>query len=304
MLLLTSFLVDVLFYEEDDEITYYKNFISKYSTITVSAIVSQLTFLPDTYIDMTQETLDNDIENLIKSIPEAAEKRRHAYPHYTLAAGIDSGEIIQNEEKRSFITEAFYKKTKIYNLSSREMILRELNSSTFLNYFFIIEDTLKNIYFQNTNTNRHIGSSKLISEILEGILNYKNIKNIFETELNMRSKFFINFLSLNRMWKLLNFIRNRLVHFNGYYDDEAITLFIQYYEKILNIYDNNDSMLISISYFIDTIEKYKKQIEETNYLIIDDTLENIIRNISIFIMESLYVSEKNANNTLERNSLS
>lgn len=304
MLLLTSFLVDILLYEEDDEITYYKNFISKYSTMTVSAIVSQLTFLPDTYIDMTQETLDNDIENLIKSIPEAAEKRRHAYSHYTLAAGIDSGEIIQNEEKRSFITEAFYKKTKIYSLSSREMIVRELNSSTFLNYFFIIEDTLKNIYFQNTNTNKHIGSSKLISEILEGILNYKNIKNIFESELNMRSKFFINFASLNRMWKLLNFIRNRLVHFNGYYDDEAITLFIQYYEKILNIYDNNDSMLISISYFIDTIEKYKKQIEKTNYLIIDDTLENIIRNISIFIMESLYVSEKNANNTLERNSLS
>lgn len=304
MLLLTSFLVDVLLYEEDDEITYYKNFISKYSTMTVSAIVSQLTFLPDTYIDMTQETLDNDIENLIKSIPEAAEKRRHAYSYYTLAAGIDSGEIIQNEEKRSFITEAFYKKTKIYSLSSREMIVRELNSSTFLNYFFIIEDTLKNIYFQNTNTNKHIGSSKLISEILEGILNYKNIKNIFESELNMRSKFFINFASLNRMWKLLNFIRNRLVHFNGYYDDEAITLFIQYYEKILNIYDNNDSMLISISYFIDTIEKYKKQIEKTNYLIIDDTLENIIRNISIFIMESLYVSEKNANNTLERNSLS
>ncbi len=304
MLLLTSFLVDVLLYEEDDEIKYYKNFISKYSTITVSAIVSQLTFLPDTYIDMTQETLDNDIENLIKSIPEATEKRRHAYPHYTLAAGIDSGKIIQNEEKRSFITEAFYKKTKIYSLSSREMILRELNSSTFLNYFFIIEDTLKNIYFQNTNTNRHIGSSKLISEILEGILNYKNIKNIFETELNMRSKFFINFLSLNRMWKLLNFIRNRLVHFNSYYDNKAITLFIEYYENILNIYDNNDSMLTSVLYFIDIIEKYKKQIEETNYLIIDDTLENIIRNISIFIMESLYVSEKNYNNTLERNSLS
>jgi len=303
MLLLTSFLVDILLYEEDDEIIFYKNFISKYSTMTVSSMVSQLAFLPDTYIDMTKETLDNDIENLIKSIPQAAERRRQAYPYYTLAAGIDSEEIIQNEEKRSFITEAFYKKTEKYNLTSREMILRELNSSTFLNYFFIIEDTLKNIYFQNTNSNEHIGSSKLISKILEGILKYKDIKNIFEAELNIRSKFFINFASLNRMWKLLNFIRNRLVHFNGYYDDEAISLFIQYYENILKMYDNNDSMLISISYFIDIIEKYKEQIEKTNYLIIDDTLENIIRNISIFIMESLYISEKNANKTLERNSL-
>jgi len=297
MLLLTSFLVDVLLYEEDDEIIYYKNFISKYSAMTVSSIVSQLTFLPDTYIDMTEETLDNDIENLIEFIPEATEKRRQVYPYYTLAAGIDSGEIIQNEEKRSFITEAFYKKTKKYSLTSREMILRELNSSTFLNYFFIIEDTLKNIYFQNTNSNEHIGSSKLISKILEDIVEHKNIKDIFERELNRRSKFFINFTSLNRMWKLLNFIRNRLVHFNSYYDDEAITLFIQYYEKILKIYYNNDSMQVSISYFMDVIDKYKKEIEETNYLIIDDTLENIIRNISIFIMESLYISEKNANKT-------
>ncbi|MGV6830571.1 MAG: hypothetical protein ACWA5P_03290 [bacterium] len=292
MLPLTSFLVDVLLYEEDDEITYYKNFIAKYSTMTISTLVSQLTFLPDTYTNMTPEALDNDIENLIKSIPKAAEKRRQAYPYYTLAAGIATGEIIQNEEERSFITEAFYKKTEKYSLTSREMILRELNNSAFLNYFFIIEDTLKKIYFQNTNSNEHIGSSKLISKILEGILNTKNIKNIFEIELHKRSKFFINLASLNRMWKLLNFIRNRLVHFNGYYDADATTLFIQYYENILKIYDNNDSMLLSISYFTDVIEKYKKEIEETNYLIIDDTLENIIRNISIFIMESLYVSEK------------
>ena len=43
---------------------------------------------------------------------------------------------------------------------------------------------------------------------------------------------------------------------------------------------------------LDVFEKHQTQIEETGYLIVDDSLENIIRNMSIFIMESLYICKR------------
>jgi len=295
MLLLTSFLVDILIPEEDENISFYNNFLSQYTSITVTAIVSQLTFSHETYTDMTKEALDNDINNMIESIPDAANQRRTAYPFYCRGAMIDPGSTIQEEENRSFISNLFIQDATKYNLSNREMVLKGLNTSAFLNYFFLFEDNIKNIYIQevsSSNTNS-LGGSKVISTALKGIIENKEIKNEFFLELNRRSKFFINYQSLNRTWKFLNFIRNRLIHYNGFYDEKAKKLFKSYYEDILKTYKNNDSMLLSIVSFSDKIEKYQIQIDTNNYLIVDDVLENIIRNTSISIMESLFICEKN-----------
>lgn len=90
----------------------------------------------------------------------------------------------------------------------------------------------------------------------------------------------------------MNFIRNRVIHYNGYYDEKAKETFNKYFNKILKVYRNVDYMKLSIGLFIDVFEKYINQLEKFDYLIIDDTMENIIRNINIFIMESLYICKK------------
>jgi hypothetical protein len=174
------------------------------------------------------------------------------------------------------------------------MILKGLNTSSFLNYFFLTEDILKNLYFEKTSSNNNfLTGSKIISLALKNILETENILNEFDVELYKRSKFFINLDSLEEVWTLMNFIRNRVIHYNGYYDDKAKETFLKYFENILKMYRNNNDMLVSINLFINIFEEYQKQINESSYLIIDDRLENTIRNISIFIMESLYVCYKN-----------
>ena len=297
MLLLTSFLVDILLPEQDDNQStkFYNNFLSQYTSITVTALVSQSVFLHDTYVDTSKEDLDKNIDNIINSIPDGAEYKRKIYKTLCMGAHINPGKTLQEEEKRSFISDLFIQDSKKYNMSNREMIIKGLNTSAFLNYFFLLEDSLKNIYIEVnmiSDDNFQLKGSEVISKALKHILEKKSIQNDFFLELKKRSKFFINYQSLNRTWKLLNFIRNRLIHDNGYYDEKAKNLFKIYYEDILKIY-TNESESLTISLFIDKIDKYQQQIDENNYLIVDDVLENIIRNFSVFIMESLYICTKN-----------
>ena len=297
MLLLTSYLVDILLPESDDNqnTKFYNSFLSQYTSITVTALVSQSIFLHDTYVETSKKDLDKDIDNMIHSIPDSAEYKRNIYKVLCIGAHMNPGKIIQDEEKRSFISDLFIQDAKKYNMSNREMIIKGLNTSAFLNYFFLLEDNLKNIYIKvNTinDDNFQLKGAQIISKALNGILEKTSIKNDFFLELEKRSKFFINYQSLNRTWKLLNFIRNRLIHYNGYYDEKAKNLFQKYYDDILKTY-TDESMLTTISLFIDKIDKYQTQIDKNNYLIVDDVLENIIRNFSIFIMESLYICTRN-----------
>jgi hypothetical protein len=282
MLLLTSFFVDILLPEQDGNQSskFYNNFLSQYTSITVTALVSQSTFLHDTYVDTSKKDLDKDINNMINSIPDGAEHKRKIYKVLCMGAHIDPGKTLQEEEKRSFISDLFIQDSKKYNMSNREMIIKGLNTSAFLNYFFLLEDSLKNIYIEVnmiSDDNFQLKGSEVISKALKHILEKKSIQNDFFLELEKRSKFFINYQSLNRTWKLLNFIRNRLIHDNGYYDEKAKILFKTYYENILKTY-TNESESLTITLFIDKIDKYQKQIGENNYLIVDDVLENIIRN--------------------------
>ena len=293
MPLLSSCFIDFLA-PKDDNIPYYNSFLSQYTLITVTALVSQLNLIPEMYEDMSKETLDNDVDGMIKEFSKGAKNKRDTYEMYCLAAHIAPGLQVQRNEKRVFLSEVFSKEAEKYNLSSREMVIRGLNSSAFLNYFFLIENTLKNIYLQKCNppSNFFVKGSEIIDVCLVKILNKINKKDKFSSTLLERSKFFIDIKSLSNMWSILNFIRNKIAHSNGYYDEKSIRSFKRRLDTIIKYYADEDDMILSISMLADNFEEYKTQIETKGYLIVDDVLENIIRNFSIFIMESLYISEQ------------
>lgn len=292
MTLLQSFLIDVL-KPVKGVFTYYEVFLSRYSLITVTAVISQCSLDPNTYIGMTKAELDKDIDTAIEGLPAASEKKREIFRVLSYGMHIDQGIIVQENEERTFASELFTKDAQKHSLSNREMILRGLNSSAFLNYFFLLEDILKTIYIDLLKPkNKFISGSETINLCLRGILSEATIKDSFNQELFSRSKFFFDIHSLNLLWSLLNLIRNQIAHTNGFYDDKAKQSFDRRLEKLIDYFSKNDADLISINMISDVFDKYKIQINETNYLIVDDSLENIIRNISIFIMESLYVCHR------------
>lgn len=194
---------------------------------------------------------------------------------------------------------------KKYSLSNREMILRGFNSSAFLNYFFLIEDSLKNIYIDLVNPrNKFIKGSEVIEVCLGKSISEADIVQEFERELYTRSKIFFDIKSLEVMWNLLNLIRNQIAHTNGFYDDKAKRSLNRRIESLAQHYSGNDDCLLSINMILDVFEKHEAQVKKTGYLVIDDSLENIIRNTSIFIMESLYACnrDKIANKALKADS--
>ncbi|MGF1832144.1 hypothetical protein [Photobacterium sanguinicancri] len=292
MTLLQSCLIDVL-EPKKGVFPYYDSFLSRYSLITVTAIVSQSALMPETYEGMTKADMDGEIDGMIKELPDSSEEKRKAYPLFCLAAHINPGESVQENEKRTFASELFSEDARRYSLSNREMILRGLNSSTFLNYFFLIEDSLKNIYIDLINPrNKFIKGSETIEVCLAQIISKSDITQQFEKELYARSKIFFDIKSLELMWSLLNLIRNQIAHTNGFYDDKAKRSFNSRMESLAQHYSGNDDCLLSINMILDTFENHETQIGKTGYLVVDDSLENIIRSISIFIMESLYVCNR------------
>lgn len=304
MTLLQSCLIDVL-ESEEGIFPYYDLFLSRYSLITVTAIVSQLSLIPETYKGMTKADIDNDVEGMIANLPAGATKKRDMYHVFCLGAHIEPSVSIQESEKRTFVSELFTEDAKKYSLSNREMILRGLNSSSFLSYFFLFEDSLKNIYIQLCNpSNKFIKGSETIEICLENIISEMGMGELFSNELYERSKFFFDLKSLKLLWSLLNSIRNQIAHTNGFYDEKAKRSFNQKLELLARHFNGKEDLLLSITMILDVFNAHEKQINETGYLIVGDSLENIIRNISIFIMESLHVCKREeiANNTLERNS--
>lgn len=305
MTLLQSCLIDVL-KPEKGIFPYYELFLSRYSLITVTTIISQCTLIPDTYKDMTKADMDKDIDWMIEGLPEGSEYKRNIYKFLCMSAHINPGESIQENETRTFTSELFTEDAKKYSLSNREMILRGLNSSAFLNYFFLIEDSLKNIYIDLAKPcSNFIKGGETIEVCLEKIISTSKISYQFEKELYSRSKFFFDMKSLKLMWSLLNLIRNKIAHTNGFYDNNAKRTFNRRIESLARhySYSGNDDCLMSVNMILDVFENHKKQIKKTNYLVVDDSLENIIRNISIFIMESLYTCnrDKIAKKAIKRN---
>ncbi|MGE0052547.1 MAG: hypothetical protein AB7S49_13605 [Arcobacter sp.] len=272
MLLLTSFLVDILLPEDDNSISFYDKFLAQYTSITVSAIVSQSHFYSETY-NTKLEDLDRDVDNIINEIPDASKRKREMYKVLCFGAMMNPGDIVQEKEKRTFVSDLFIQDAKKYNISNREMIIKSLNTSTFLNYFFLLEDSLKYI-----SSNGYLKGSEVISKALKSILETEKILDEFNAEIYERSKFFINFDSLEKTWSLLNFIRNRIIHYNGYYDKHAKDIFEKKFNDILNLYLDIDTMNTSIFLLINNFEKYTNQINEFDYLIWSG---NIISDIEI-----------------------
>ena len=292
MTLLGSCLIDIL-RPEENVFPYYNSFLSRYSLITVTALVSQCSLMPETYEGMTKSVMDSEIDSMIAGLPEAAQKKRNMYPILCLGAGIDPGKLVQETEERTFVSELFTEEAQRYSLSNREMVLKGLNLSSFLNYFFLIDDCLKDIYIDLCSPpETFIGNSKIINVCLEGIISKMDVQDLFFGELYRRSKFFFDFESLDYLWSLMNLIRNQIAHANGFYDEKAKNKFKAKLELLAGHFCGNDELLLSINMILDVFEKHQTQIEETGYLIVDDSLENIIRNMSIFIMESLYICKR------------
>lgn len=301
MTLLQSCLIDVL-KPEEGVFPEYELFLSRYSLITVTAIVSQCSLDPDTYEGMTKADMDNDIDGMINGLPVGSEKKRDMYRTLCLAMHIDPGISVQENEKRTFASNLFTEDAQKHSLSNREMILRGLNSSSFLNYFFLLEDSLKKIYIDLIKPkNKFIQGSETINTCLKQVISGTGIKEAFERELHARSKFFFDIKSLELLWSLLNIIRNQISHANGFYDAKAKRSFHRRLEGLAKHFSDNNGCILSIKMIVDVFEKHEIQINDTDYLIVDDTLENIIRNISIFTMESLYVCnrDKIANKSIQ-----
>lgn len=296
MTLLGSFLIDIL-RPEKNVFPHYDSFLSRYTLITVTALVSQCSLIPETYEGMTKSRMDSDIDEMIARLPESSQNKRDMYPILCLGAGIDPGKSVQETEERTFVSELFTEDAQIYSLSNREMILKGLNLSSFLNYFFLIEDSLKNIYIDSCEPRKDfIKGSETINVCLKGIISKMDVKDLFLGDLYSRSKFFFDFESLNHLWSLINLIRNQIAHSNGFYDKKAKITFNKKLKSLARHFHGKDELILSINMILNVFQKHQTQIQETGYLIVDDSLENIIRNISIFIMESLYICKRGKNN--------
>ncbi|MCC9162559.1 hypothetical protein LNA76_04390 [Alcaligenes sp. MMA] len=289
MILLQSGFVDVL-KPKKGVFSYYELFLVQYSLITVTAIMSQGSFDSENFENINEEDFDKNIDELIKSISLGAVKKRQIYPLLCFSMGVDPGETVQETEERVFATDFFTENAKKYSLSNREMILRGLNLSAFLNYFFLLEDSLKKIYIDLIKpTNKFIKGSEVIDVCLREIISMSDVYDCFEKELHKRSKVIPNIKSLSALWGILNLIRNQITHANGFYDKTAKKSFYRRSEDFLKQLRENSDCVLSISEISNSFLRYENQINSDGFLIIDDEIENIIRNISVFVMESLYV---------------
>lgn len=295
-MLLETDLIDYLAPKEKEN-NFYTSFISKYSLITVTAVVSQSSLIPE---DKSMiKDLDAEYDQFIDELANDANIKRSSYKYNCRSAGIDPGKLIQDTEQRLF-SENFKENAKKHSLSSREFVLRGLNSFAYLNYFCLFEDSIKTLYMKSTNSTHqqfNLKACLLVSEYLKEIINVNKIKKEFEKNLFERSKFFFDFVLLEKFWDILNCIRNQLIHCNGFCDKGSrrqltnkINKFIKYYQSNL---EAKKGCLISIVSIGNYFEGSIKSLVKTNFLVIDNKLENLIRNTSIFVMESLYISLDN-----------
>jgi len=294
MLLLTSALFDTLKPSPECSVKYYRTFISQHMAITTSTIVAQCNLMPEMFGE-PKKAIDDHIDNFIGQIPERSESIREEYKFHCMAGHIDPGSLIQENEPRIFISDSFKSKAKEYKISSRELVIRTLNASAFLEYFFLFESTITKIYKdryqQSSERGLMLGGKDVISKCLMGKLKNDKTEVKFFTDLKIRSKFFTNSAQLESVWRLLNFIRNQQVHSGGVYDNRSKKMFGIYIDNICKSYTDHDEMVLTINLFLNTLEPIKENIEKNGYIIFNDSLENLVRNFSLFVMESLYVTE-------------
>lgn len=137
-----------------------------------------------------------------------------------------------------------------------------------------------------------LGGKDVISKCLMEKLKFDRTEKVFFDDLKVRSQFFINSSQLVSMWRLLNFIRNQQTHSGGVYSGSAKKAFNKYIENICKAYDDHDEMTIAVNLLLDDLEPIQEQIKRHGYIIFNNALENLIRNFSLFVMESLYLTEK------------
>lgn len=293
MLQLTSFFCDVLPARPGDP-NYYKAFLTQYTLITVPALFSQAILTPGDYEGGSRESIDADVNEFIQHLPENSQLRRNHYRHYARAAMIDPGYMIQDKEERTFISGFFEKRAEEINRSNRELILSSLNASAYLSYFGLLEDTLSRLHWivsgRPTGGDK-VSAAETMSTNLKGILEGKNITELFVGHLAERSNFFANFDTLSNTWSLLNLIRNRLVHHGGYYSPAYGKRFDENVENIFRTF-NDDEYVLERVFFHDRFGPMVEEVQNTKRLTFCDTLENCIRNLSVFVMESLVLSER------------
>ncbi|MCK2094596.1 hypothetical protein [Thauera aromatica] len=298
MLPLTGFFCDVLPTERGDP-SYYAAFLSQYTLLTVPAIFSQAILTPGPFEGGDKGSLDSDVDMFVNDLPENAKARRKQYRALCHAVHLEPGEMPQDKEERTFVSELFINRSREVGMSNRELILSALNASAFLNYFFLLEDTLKNLHYKTCRPAKSakdgatISGGGIISVYLKGILEAKGITSIFNEELARRSKFFANFDTLSATWSLMNIIRNRLVHHGGYYTPGMRGIFSRCLQDIVDTLPG-DEHLVTLNLFLDRFEPIEDEVNKTGRLIFCDALENCIRNTSIYVIESLLLSERAA----------
>ncbi|OAZ75229.1 hypothetical protein SRCM100623_00419 [Acetobacter pasteurianus] len=293
MLPLTSLFCDYISPKNTDP-KYYKEFINKYTLFTVPIIYSQAVLTPDSSVGLTKELLDTEVNQFINDLPGNATARRSLYRPLCLAGGIDPGKMVQDGEKRTFVSHFFEETSDRLSLSNRELILSSLNASAFLNYFSLLEDTLKKIYWQISHHKKDKTlrtGGETISFYLKNILSLKNIENEFIYQIEQRSKFFNNFEALVEMWSLMNLIRNKYIHNGNYYNKRSREFFNQRVFSVISKFSRDEYSLEKVL-FIDKFDPMINEIKETGQLTFSDTLENCIRNIGLFVMESLLLCDR------------
>lgn len=301
MIQLTSFFIDIL-KPEAEVFPSYDLFLERYSLITVNTVISQISLQPETYIDFSKEDMDKQINEMIAQLPKGAENKRKFYPILCLAAQMDSGTSVQEKENRVFASELFIRSAEAHSISNREMILQWMNASSFLDYFFLLEDTLKSLYIKlKTPKSKFIQGSKIIKVCLREVIASLGITEPFEMELKNRSEFFFDLNSLELMWELLNFMRNIVAHTNGHYDEIAAKDFAEKSDAFKSYLSKYSQDCISNLHIYDIFDNCEEQIKNTGHLLFNNSLENIIRNTSVFVMESLYVCVKNSLQTNNKN---
>jgi hypothetical protein len=295
MLLLTSALFDTLKPLPGRNVKYYSSFVSQHMMVTTSTVVAQCNLMPEMFGE-SKQVIDEHVDGFIGELPESSEAITKNYKAYCKAMHIDPGKVIQENEPRFFASDSFEAKSKAYGISNRELVIRTLNASAFLEYFFLFESTITNIYrrkYQSANE-RHLmlGGKDVISKCLMGKLKRDGTEAAFFSDLQTRSQFFTNSSQLDSVWRLLNFIRNQQVHSAGIYSGRTKKAFGIYIDKICSDCDNQDEMTIPVNLLLDVLEPIQEHIERHGYILFKDSLENLMRNFSLFVMESLYLTEK------------
>lgn len=291
-LLVTSSLCDFLSPKKEVHSPHYENFISQYSEITVSAIVSQGN-LDEKMFQEPLEFLETHIDEFIDGITTHAMQLRRKFPSYSILLGFNQGEFIQNMEERTFVTEYFKNKSKKLEISNRIHVMRTLNASAFHSYFSLFGSVLEDIYreVKPTSLVKNITGGVLIEHCLKEILKINKIITAFYDVLGKRSKFFLSKEILISSWGFLNLIRNRQAHYNNYYDDNANKELNKNYTNIINSLSKIENSDVLVDVFKMNFGDIVAQVKDDGFLVFNNTLENFVRNTTLIIMESLYICE-------------